>query len=581
MSDQKSSDTDAGATEPVDPNSVTLTIDGQEVTVPKGTNVIEAAKEIGVEVPSFCYHPGLSIAACCRQCLVEIEGQGKLQPSCQITAGDGMVVSTQAPRAVLARKQMLEFTLVNHPIDCPICDKAGECLLQRHYFDHDNAASRVDVPKVRKPKVVDLGPHIVLDAERCILCTRCIRTCDEVAGEHQLEMKNRGDHEELDTAPGAVLDNPYSINTVDVCPVGALTSKDFRFTMRAWELTMSPSICPGCSTGCNVEVQHKQGRVWRLQPRPNPEVNEHWMCDEGRFTYHELRDDRLAAPFVDGLPAGWERALTRATELITGALEQRKSSVGVVFSPAHSNEDNYVLARLARDIWEIEHVYVGGRPPVPGRADDILRDADVNANRAGVRAILGGPQSGAGLLEEDILGGEVSTLIVLGHELALSPEALSKASELEIVMLADSDKRGALGCVRCGSPLHLEHTEGASVRCESCGTDNDIPAGYQTRNTLADVADVVLPIAAWAEVRGTVTNRKGITQPLHPAIQPPGQAVPGWEALVRLAKACGAALSYDTPKQVFSDFAAAAEVDEGSWGKPVMPVLLRFAGSRG
>ena len=369
--------------------NVTLTINDQEVTVPKGTNVLEAAKEIGVDVPAFCYHPGLSIAACCRQCLVHVDGMPKLQHSCQMQAGNGMKVYTQAPNAVLARKQMLEFTLLNHPIDCPICDKAGECTLQKHYFDHDNAASRVDVPKVRKPKVVDLGPTIVLDAERCILCTRCIRVCDEVAGEHQLEMKNRGTYEELGTAPGAVLDNPYSVNTVDVCPVGALTAKDFRFTMRAWELMTTPSVCNGCSTGCSIDVHHKEGRAWRLVPRENQDINKFWMCDEGRLTYHDLRENRLAAPTVDGLPASWDVATARGAELLAGALESDRGAVGVVFSPQHTNEDNFVLAKLAKDIWQLERLYVGGKKPQPDRADDILRDADVNPNRRGVRALVG------------------------------------------------------------------------------------------------------------------------------------------------------------------------------------------------
>ncbi|HEY6173673.1 MAG TPA: 2Fe-2S iron-sulfur cluster-binding protein, partial [Kofleriaceae bacterium] len=277
-------------------DSVTLTIDGMSVTVKKGTNVLEAARTLGIDISAFCYHPGLPVVAQCRQCLVSVEKNPKLQPSCQQTCGEGMVVRTTDAQSTLARKQQLEFTLLNHPIDCPICDKAGECTLQKLYFEHDNADSRVDVPKVHKAKVVDLGPTIVLDQERCILCSRCIRTCDEVAGQHQLEFAHRGDHEILTTAPGAQLDNPYSLNTVDVCPVGALTAKDFRFTMRAWELEATPSVCNGCATGCNIEIHHKHGRAWRLVPRHNPDVNKYWMCDEGRFTYHELREQRLAAP---------------------------------------------------------------------------------------------------------------------------------------------------------------------------------------------------------------------------------------------------------------------------------------------
>ncbi|MGH9888983.1 MAG: 2Fe-2S iron-sulfur cluster-binding protein, partial [bacterium] len=260
--------------EPTD--TVTLTIDGMAVTVKKGTNVLEAARTLGIDISAFCYHPGLAVVAQCRQCLVSVEKNPKLQPSCQQACGEGMVVHTTDRQSVLARKQQLEFTLLNHPIDCPICDKAGECTLQKLYFEHDNDDSRVDVTKVHKAKVVDLGPTIVLDQERCILCSRCIRACDEIAGEHQLDFAHRGDHQVLTTAPGAQLDNPYSLNTVDVCPVGALTAKDFRFTMRAWELEATPSVCNGCATGCNTEVHHRNGRAWRLVPRLNPDVNKYW-----------------------------------------------------------------------------------------------------------------------------------------------------------------------------------------------------------------------------------------------------------------------------------------------------------------
>ncbi|HTJ41526.1 MAG TPA: 2Fe-2S iron-sulfur cluster-binding protein, partial [Kofleriaceae bacterium] len=353
-------------------NNVTLTIDGKAVTVAKGTNVLEAAKSLGIDISAFCYHPGLSIAACCRQCLVSVEKNPKLQPSCQQTVAEGMVVHTTDKQSTLARKQQLEFTLVNHPIDCPICDKAGECTLQKLYFDHDNANSRVDTPKVHKDKVVDIGPHIVLDQERCILCTRCIRTCDEVAHSHQLDMANRGDHQLLTTAPGAQLDNPYSLNTVDVCPVGALTAKDFRFTMRAWELEATPSVCNGCATGCNVEIHHKHGRAWRLVPRHNPDVNKYWMCDEGRFTYHDLREQRLAAPLVDGLPAGWDRAIRAATDHLTSMLAGSRQAVGVVLSAESSNEDNFALAKLAKS-WGLTSVYVAARPDVPARSDGRLR----------------------------------------------------------------------------------------------------------------------------------------------------------------------------------------------------------------
>jgi NADH-quinone oxidoreductase subunit G len=550
MSDSNNTDkavpaTENTATRPVPQETVTLTIDGMQVTAPRGSNVLEAARSAGIDISAFCYHPGLSIAAVCRQCLVQVEKNPKLQPSCQITVTEGMVVNTQAPEAVNARRQMLEFTLVNHPIDCPICDKAGECTLQKLYFEHDNKDSRVDVPKVRKPKVVDLGPHIVLDAERCILCTRCIRVCDEVAGVHQLEMSSRGDREQLGTAPGALLDNPYSLNTVDVCPVGALTSKDFRFSMRAWELFATPSVCNGCATGCNMEIHHKAERVYRLVPRHNPDVNQFWMCDEGRFTYHALRQARVAGPVVDGLPARWETALARAAGMLKQILERDRSRLGVVLSAQHGNEDNYALARLARDIWQLPRLFASGKAPRPERADQRLRDADVNPNSAGVRAIAPAA-AGTQALEQALLAGELDGLLVLGHELPLSAEALARAAALPcLVVIADSH-----------------------------GPQGD--AGLPAR------AQVLLAAAAWAEVNGTVTNRQGLVQRMHAAYPPVGQALPAWEIVSRLAQSAAATMNYSSAKQVFQEMSAAIPAFQGAaWGREVAPLQLRFAGSRG
>lgn len=526
----------APAVAPPPPDTVSLTIDGVAVTVPKGTNVLEAARKVGVDISAFCYHPGLSIAACCRQCLVSIEKNPKLQPSCQQTAGEGMVVKTTDPQSTLARKQMLEFTLVNHPIDCPICDKAGECTLQKLYFDHDNADSRIDTPKVEKPKVVDLGPHIVLDAERCILCTRCIRVCDEVAGTHQLEMIHRGDHQELSVAPGQRLDNPYSINTVDVCPVGALTSKDFRFTMRAWELEATPSVCQGCATGCNIEIHHKNARAWRLVPRLNPDVNGHWMCDEGRFTYHDLREGRLAAPVVDGLPASWDRALKIAGEKLAAA-SKSSGGVAVVLSAQNANEENFALARLAA-AWKAQ-LFWTARPPRPERADDKLRSADVNPNAAGVAVIAPTAQDLAAF-EAALLGGSVKAVVMLGWDLPVSDAALGRLRELDVIALSSHDR---------GPVKH---------------------------------AVVALPIAAWAETHGSVTNRDGKLQRTHGAFPPPGHAVPGWEAVVRLAQASGAKLAWTQPRDLWKDMTAAvAPWKDAPWGREVRPLQLRFAGSRG
>ncbi|HTL34592.1 MAG TPA: 2Fe-2S iron-sulfur cluster-binding protein [Kofleriaceae bacterium] len=518
--------------------TVTLTIDGKQVTVPKGTNVLEAARTLGNDISAFCYHPGLQIVAQCRQCLVSIEKNPKLQPSCQQVVAEGMVVHTTDPQSTLARKQQLEFTLLNHPIDCPICDKAGECTLQKLYFDHDNENSRVDVPKVRKDKAVDIGPHIVLDQERCILCSRCIRTCDEVAGQHQLEFANRGDHEVLTTAPGEQLDNPYSLNTVDVCPVGALTAKDFRFTMRAWELEATPSVCNGCATGCNIEIHHKQGRAWRLVPRHNPDVNKYWMCDEGRFTYHDLREERLAAALVDGLPAGWDRAIANAAKRL-GVYLKDASQIGIVLSALHSNEDNFALAQLAKQ-WGVKQVYLAGKPPVPARADGRLRVADVNPNTAGVKAIA------------EAMGFTLTPAYELDKNLPVSLRALI-----------------VLGDVFAGiDPGKLRELEVISISAHERG-----PVPH---------AKVALPAAAWAENAGTITNVQGRVQRMHAAFAPPGNAIPAWEAVVRLAHATGVKLAWTHPREVFKDMTAAVPAwKELTWAREARPLQLRFAGSRG
>jgi NADH-quinone oxidoreductase subunit G len=531
---------------PVAENTVTLTIDGVEVTVDKGTNIIEAARQMGNEISAFCYHPGLEVVAVCRQCLVSVEGSPKLTPACQGMASDGMVVHTTDEASKDARRQLLEYTLLNHPVDCPICDKAGECTLQQHYFDNNGEMSRLDVDKVRKPKRVDLGPEIVLDAERCILCTRCIRVCDEVAGEHQLEISNRGDHSELGTAPGQLLDNPYSINTVDVCPVGALTAKDFRFTMRAWELMSTPSVCNGCSTGCNVEIHHRGGKTYRLIPRENAEVNGHWMCDEGRFTYHGLTEKRLVGPVVDGMPASWDNALAAAASRIKTAMSENEGAIGVVLSPHHTNEENYVLTKLAREILKIDRLYMGGKLPNPGRADDKLRKADVSANRSGVESIAG--DSGVGTLaslEDDLIAGDIKALVVLGHDVPLGDGAQAQIGELDCLVVVS------------------DHEEG-----------------------IAKTAHVALAAPAWAENTGSVTNFEGRVQRMQGAYEPLGQALPGWQIFADLAHAIDGgdkpAMNYESAEAVFNEMKSKVPAfSNAEWGRDLLPIQLRFANSRG
>jgi len=522
--------------------SVNVTIDGKPHQFPKGTNLLEACNQVGANVPFFCYHAGLSSPAVCRQCLVDVKGQPKPVPSCYTPVADKMEVTTASPRVLDVRRQMLEFTLLNHPIDCPICDKAGECTLQKHYFDWDAKFARNDGIKVHKDKVVDIGKHIVLDQERCILCTRCIRVCDEVAKTHELEMANRGDHEVLTTAPGHRLDNPYSLNTVDVCPVGALTAKDFRFAMRAWELSSTPSVCPGCATGCNVEIHTARGHVYRLVPRINQAVNKHWMCDEGRFTYKALHAERLAAPRIGNSPTDWDRALEEAGKKLRAALDADASKVGVLFSAQTTNEDLYLLERLAFEHLRVGKAYLAGRDQ--GWHDDILVSADKNPNTAGAIAIGAGRLKNLMDLANDLRSGAISALLVLGAEGVLVGESAAAAMPV--------DRLSALVVI---------------------GTHTDL---------LVDSAHVALPLAAWAEVDGTFTNRLGMVQRIRAALPPAGDALPGWEIVTHLARRLGVTLDFSTPKAVFTEAKQKlAFMKDAEWGRAMLPVQLRFAGSRG
>ena len=521
-------------------DSVTVTIDGKVHQFPKGTNLLEACNEAGANVPYFCYHPGLSSPAVCRQCLVDVKGQPKPVPSCYTPVADKMEVTTASPRVLDVRRQMLEFTLLNHPIDCPICDKAGECTLQKHYFDWDAKFTRNDGIKVKKDKVVDIGKHIVLDQERCILCTRCIRTCEEVAKSPDLTMALRGDHEVLTTAPGRRLDNPYSLNTVDVCPVGALTAKDFRFAMRAWELFATPSVCPGCSTGCNVEVHASRDKVYRLVPRANPSVNKFWMCDDGRFTYKRLHQDRAVVPRSGGVPVEWDRALEDAAKKLRAALDKGTGSVGVVFNAQSTNEDLYALARLAFDHLKIDKAYLAGYDE--GWHDDILVSADKNPNTAGAKGIAGGRLRSLLDLSRDLKSKAITALLVLGEHGVLAGNAAT---------------------------LPLSGLDGLVVAAAHNGP-------------LTEAAHVVLPLADWAECDGTFTNKLGMVQRIRAALPPPGDALPGWDVLAHLAHKMGIAMDYTTAKQVFLEAREKLGFMRGAdWGRPFLPVQLRFANTRG
>lgn len=491
--------------------TVTLTIDGQEVTVPKGTTIFQAAEELGISIPHFCYHPDLSVAGVCRMCLVEIEKMPKLATSCSTPAGDGMVVRTghTCDRVREAVREVLELHFINHPIDCPICDQAGECKLQDYYWEWGLYTSRFDVDKVTNPKHTNIGPMVVLDADRCILCSRCVRFCREVPGTEELCIVNRGDHAEITLGTGKRLDNPYSANVVDICPVGAHTLRDFRFKCRAWYLTKTPSVCPGCARGCSITVEHHKGRVFRLKPRRNPEVNGPWMCDEGRLTYQRLSEgERLEAPLVrrgsDLEEATWDEALERAAEILKGAGE----GAAALGSPHASNEENYLLAKVLEAAGS-DKLGLGYDWEATGEDDELLRRADLSANRTGAARILGEASF------PELLEGAEALVVLADNPLEDAPaEVVSAFREVSDAIVLST---------------HLDET--------------------------SEKATVALPIAAFAEREGTVTNFLGQTQIQGAAVPPPGEARPAVEVLAALAEALGAKKVKGDPKGAFDELA--------------------------
>ncbi len=475
-------------------NTVTLTIDGHEVTVPRGTTILQAAKTIGKEVPHYCYHPGLSSPAMCRLCLVEVEGAPKPMPSCVTTVAEGQVVRTASEKAEWARRGVLEFYLVNHPLDCPICDMSGECHLQ----DYVHAEGR-DHGRSREPKRVfgrdDFGGDVYFYGDRCVMCTRCVRFMNEMEQDARLTVVERGNRSVIDTFFEEGLEGTYwHGNIVDICPVGALVSKDFLHKARAWDLEHTPSICTSCSQGCNIELHTRDNLVQRLKPRENLEVNGWWMCDYGRLNYEWInRGDRLEAPLVrDGdarTAMAWRDALTR---LLDRVAELGAAKVKAVASPFASNEDLGALAELVDALGGGEMVFRSVRAEdevVLKGFPQLARRRDLAPNRAGAE-LLGfarvGGDDGVGGLEE--VASHDGIVIVLGDELLDADASFGEKAALYVYL----------------------------------GT-HDAPA--------AETADFVLPITTFAEQEGTFTNHEGRVQRFLPALTPPGIARPAWLVL--------------------------------------------------
>jgi NADH-quinone oxidoreductase subunit G len=487
------------------------TIDGKEIEVPAGTTVIQAAEAIGVRIPRFCWHPDLPVDGNCRMCQVEIEKMPKLQIACNTQVSEGMVVHTRSEKAKEAQRATLEFLLINHPIDCPVCDQAGECYLQDQYMLHGLYSSQVEVEdKVAKRKVVDLGP-IMLDAERCVLCSRCLRFEREVTGTNLLEFVNRGDHTQISTFEGRPIDHDYAGNLADVCPVGALLSHDFRFKMRVWFLKTHESVCPGCSTGCNVFVDERDGEVQRLRPRRNPDVNRSWMCDPGRALYKQIAvTTRVSGARVRG--ASWEgTSVAAALDRVAAALKAAGPASAFLASPQGTNEDVFAFKALAEAAGGKLDFRVGDpHKKVRERIDKVLQRADRNPNTQGCLD-QGVGRDGVDAVLAACRAGSVKALVLQGPEVLRVPEAVDAIAKVPFVAV-------------------MATHEGPEL----------------------DRATVVLPAAMWAEAEGTFTNHQRRVQRLRAAVPAPGDARPRWELAAGVLERLGKPLGAATAREVFA-----------------------------
>lgn len=503
-----------------------VTIDGKEIEFEKGQTVIQVADKAGIDIPRYCYHPGLPVAGNCRICLVDVEKNPKLQIACNTQCGDGMVVSTQNEKVKQNRAHVLEFLLINHPLDCPVCDQAGECQLQNYYMDYGLYDARFDEDKVKKGKKgVAIGPTVMLDNERCILCSRCERFTDHVTGTHEFGIFNRGDHSEIGLYPGKTLDNPYSGNVVDICPVGALTDKDFRFKLRVWYLDETPSVCNGCSTGCNIELHtnrerthHAAGeRLMRLKPRENQAVNQWWMCDEGRYGYKFADQDRVQGPAVirkgEQEPADWLEALQQVKD----AFKKIPAKEWLVLaSPQLTNEELYLIKKLFQDKQGAKVALLKAKPD--GEKDNILRQADKNPNmRGGLLAGLAEFDPAVHVPQKGLFAFGQDLDLILGKEKAA--EYLNRA---ETVVFQGSNW-----------------------------------------NDTARRAHIVLPAAVYAEKEGTFTNFQGRVQRIFRALTPKSEARPDWAVLADIAHGAGLEWTYTSPEEIFKEMSAKIKAFQG------------------
>jgi NADH-quinone oxidoreductase subunit G len=526
--------------------TVTLTIDGRPVTVAKGKTVLQAAIESGISVPYYCYHPGIGVDGSCRVCIVKIEKMPKLQTSCSTTCADGMVVSTRTPDVIEARAGVFEFLLANHPLDCPVCDKGGECPLQDFSYQFGRDESRMEFPRrifvgdgVKAD--VEFGPTVMLNRNRCILCTRCVRFMREIDGDAQINIIDRGYGSEIATFQEEGVHSLLSGNLMDVCPVGAITTRDYRFKSRPWDNpNAADTICTLCSKGCNTTAWIKAKPEWakgsrliRFTPRLNPEINSYWMCDIGRFEYHWIEgDDRLRRPLVKGQPADWREAIARLCDALGAAGSANPDGVRFLVSAHAAHEELFLFRRLAEeligDAGKIAVTWTYSEKPQPPGSKFKVPPVDApNVNGARMFGLV------AGGVGTEVGPPDLSAL-----------RAAVESGKVSALYVFDPGPDGSLGDI------------GWLVEARAKGTLPLLIVQGVLLTPLARAADFVLPGASYVEKEASYTNDTGRLQGTARAIAAPGEALEDWQILTNLATALGVAFGYTSSAHVRADIAA-------------------------